>query len=178
MRYKKIGVFLSSKSNISKCYLDTTQEMGRLIGRNGGTLVYGGANCGAMEVLAKSVKESGGKVFGVVPDILVKNDRVSDYIDITFRCVDLNDRKAILMRESDVIVALPGGIGTLDEAFTVMGAATIGIEWKPLIFLNINGCWDNLFMALENLREQGFISCQLSCLYQVAISVKELEEML
>ena len=75
------------------------------------TLVYGGARKGLMEVLAQSVKRHGGRIYGMVPDILQERGWVSDTLDVTFRCVDLTDRKAMMNRESDVLVALPGGMG-------------------------------------------------------------------
>lgn len=178
MSYQKIGVFLSSKSGLPDSFTEAAEAVGELIGRTGRTLVYGGASRGLMEVLAQSVKKNGGRVFGMVPDILEKRGWVSDCIDVTFRCADLTDRKAMMTRESDVLVALPGGIGTLDEVFTVLANSTIGIERKPVVFLNINGCWDSLLAALENLYAQGLISGQPEDIYQVANTVEELEAML
>ena len=118
MKYQKIGVYLSSKADLPESYTEAAQKVGELIGRTGRTLVYGGARKGLMETLAQSVKANGGRVFGMVPDIIVARGLESE-LDVTFRCVDLTDRKAMMNRESDVLVALPGGIGTLDEVFTV-----------------------------------------------------------
>ena len=117
---QKIGVYLSSKDNLPASYVEAARQVGHLIGSTGRTLVYGGARKGLMEVLAQSVKASGGRVYGMVPEIIEQRGLVSDAVDVTFRCVDLSDRKQMMNRESDVLVALPGGIGTLDEVFTVM----------------------------------------------------------
>lgn len=176
--YHKIGVYLSSKSGLPAAYQKAAEDLGALIGRTGRTLVYGGARKGLMEVLAQSVKTHGGRVFGMVPDIIEQRGLASEAVDVTFRCADLSDRKALMNRESDVLVALPGGIGTLDEAFTVLANTCIGIERKPFVFLNIDGCWDALLHALDNLSAQGLISGKTDDYYAVADSVEELEKML
>ena len=128
--------------------------------------------------MAQSVKANGGRVFGMVPDIIVARGLESEAVDVTFRCVDLTDRKAIMNRESDVLVALPGGIGTLDEVFTVLANSAIGIERKPVIFLNIDGCWNKMLEAVDDLCRQGLVSEKPGELFQVADNVEELAEML
>ncbi len=175
---QKIGVFLSSKSDLPESYVQAAREVGALIGRTGRTLVYGGARKGLMEVLAQSVKANGGRVYGMVPDIIVDRGLVSDTLDVTFRCVDLSDRKAMMNRESEVLVALPGGIGTLDEVFTVMANAVIGISRQPIVFYNVDGCWDAMLAALTNLFEQGLVSGEPADYYSVATNIAELETLL
>lgn len=175
---QKIGVFLSSKSDLPESYVQAAREVGALIGRTGRTLVYGGARKGLMEVLAQSVKANGGRVYGMVPDIIVDRGLVSDTLDVTFRCVDLSDRKAMMNRESEVLVALPGGIGTLDEVFTVMANAVIGIGRQPVVFYNVDGCWDAVIAALTNLFEQGLVSGEPADYYSVATNIAELEALL
>ena len=175
---QKIGVFLSSKSDLPESYVQAAREVGALIGRTGRTLVYGGARKGLMEVLAQSVKANGGRVYGMVPDVIVDRGLVSDTLDVTFRCVDLSDRKAMMNRESEVLVALPGGIGTLDEVFTVMANAVIGISRQPVVFYNVDGCWDAVLAALTNLFEQGLVSGEPADYYSVATNIAELEALL
>lgn len=178
LQNKHIGVYLSSKSDLPESYGETAHDVGRLIGERGCTLVYGGAKKGLMEILAQSVKQHGGRIYGMVPDILVERGIVSDLIDVTFRCVNLSDRKEMMNRESDVIIALPGGIGTLDEVFTVMANATIGIRRQPLIFFNIDGCWNSTLAALEELGYQGLITGEPEDYFYTVETVEELEELL
>ena len=173
---QKIGVFLSTKSDLPESYVQAAREVGALIGRTHRTLVYGGARKGLMEVLAQSVKAHGGRVYGMVPDIIEQRGQVSDAIDVTFRCVDLTDRKAMMNRESDILVALPGGIGTLDEVFTVMANTVIGISHQRVVFYNIDGCWDAILAALANLFEQGLVSGKPADYYSVATNITELEK--
>ena len=103
---------------------------------------------------------------------------MSDAVDVTFRCVDLSDRKQMMNRESDVLVALPGGIGTLDEVFTVMANTVIGIRRQPLVFYNVDGCWNAVLAALDNLFAQGLVSGQPADYYSVATSIDELRALL
>lgn len=175
---QKIGVYLSSKENLPENYVQAAREVGELIGRTGRILIYGGARKGLMEVLAQSVKQHGGRVYGMVPEIIEKRGLVSDAIDVTFRCVDLSDRKMMMNRESDVLVALPGGIGTLDEVFTVMANTVIGIRHQPVVFYNVDGCWDTLLAALDNLFEQGLVSGSPSDYYSVAHNIQELASLI
>lgn len=178
MNYQKVGVYLSSKDNLPESYVRAAREVGELIGRTGRTLVYGGARKGLMEVLAQSVKQHGGKVFGMVPDVIVERGLESEAIDVTFRCADLSDRKDMMNRESDVLLALPGGIGTLDEVFTVLANTCIGIRRQPLVFFNVDGCWNALLAALDDLFRQGLISGRPEDFYQVASNIDELEQLL
>ena len=178
MNYQKVGVYLSSKDNLPESYVRAAREVGELIGRTGRTLVYGGARKGLMEVLAQSVKQHGGRVFGMVPDVIVERGLESEAIDVTFRCADLSDRKDMMNRESDVLLALPGGIGTLDEVFTVLANTCIGIRRQPLVFFNVDGCWNALLAALDDLFRQGLISGRPEDFYQVASNIDELEQML
>ena len=136
---------------MDKVYYDEAQRFAEWLGRRGKTLVYGGSKKGMMEVMASVVRKEGGKVFGVVPRKIVERNLVSDNIDIIFHTDRLSDRKEFLIGESDVMVVLPGSVGTLDEAFTAMAGYTIGEHAKPVVFWNINGFWDGLFDFLDGL---------------------------
>ncbi len=176
---KRIGVFLSSKTGLPETYVRATRHLGEWIGRSERTLVYGGARKGLMEVLAQSVKQAGGRVVGVVPRILVERGLESEAMDVTFYTADLHDRKAALMRESDVVIALPGGIGTLDEVFTVLAARTIGTDRRlKVVLFNVDGCWNSLLAVLEDLWRQGLIDERVEQLVDVVADVAELEQIL
>jgi len=154
----RIGIFCSSSNRMEQVYYDEAARLGQWMGENGKTLVYGGANCGLMETLAKAVKAARGKVLGIVPQILVDRNRVSEYIDEVVLTQDLNDRKQGIIERSDIILALPGSVGTLDEVFTVLAANTIGIHQRKVIFWNINGFWDDLFVMLKGLERKNVVN--------------------
>ncbi|MCM1313542.1 MAG: TIGR00730 family Rossman fold protein [Bacteroides sp.] len=154
----KIGVFCSSSERMESVYYEQTELLGRWMGEHGKTLVYGGSRCGLMEAVAASVKKSGGRVFGVVPRKVVQNDMVSEHIDVVFHADDLRDRKQWLIDESDIMVALPGSVGTLDEAFSAMAENTFGMHSKKIIFWNINGFWDDLFLMIDRMEGKGVVN--------------------
>ena len=140
----KIAIFCSASDHIDPIYAEKASELGAWIGKTGKWLIYGGSNTGLMEAVARSAKENGAMIMGVVPTKLEERGAVSGLLDVTFRAVNLSDRKDIMLQEADVAVALPGGVGTLDEIFHVMAAATIGYHEKKVIFYNVNGFWNFL----------------------------------
>ena len=152
-----IGIFCSANNNIDPIYFERTRELGRWIAENGHSIVFGGCNMGLMECIAESVHAHGGKTIGIIPAIIEKGGKVSRYVDEAVYCKDLSDRKELLLSHSDIIIALPGGIGTLDEVFTVAASHTIGYHHKPVILYNINGFWDSLIALLDDLAEKGMI---------------------
>ena len=155
----KIGVFCSSSDNLPATYYQAAEQLGRWIGENGHTLVYGGARCGLMESVATAVRNTGSiNVIGVVPKILIDRNMVSQQVGIKIPTENLTDRKTWMMKISDIFVALPGSVGTLDEAFTVIGEASIGNSDKRVIFWNINGFWDSLFVMLDSIQQSGAVN--------------------
>ena len=175
---EKIGIFCSASDVIEPIYFDKARALGEWLGQNKKTLVYGGANIGLMECVAKAAKDNGAFVMGVVPTKLEERGAVSDLLDVTFRVDDLSERKDTMLRESDVLVALPGGVGTLDEVFHVMASASIGYHAKKVIFYNINGFWTPLLEFMEGLRKQHFARRPWENFYRVANDFEELKEQL
>ncbi|WP_455591299.1 LOG family protein [Bacteroides sp.] len=171
---EKIGIFCSASESIDKMYFDEANRIGQWMGGNNKTLIYGGANLGLMECVAQAVKANGGRVIGVVPSKLEENGKVSTCLDEMIRTNNLSDRKDILIAESDILVALPGGIGTLDEVFTVMAAASIGYHRKKVVFYNVDGFYDKLLNVLDELQMKGFSRRPMSDFYEVANSFEEL----
>ncbi len=175
MKYEKIGVFLSANADVPPSYRAAAEAVGTWIGQQGRTLVYGGAGKGLMEVLAQATRRSGGRVFGVVPQILVERDAVSDALDVTFRTADLHDRKAQLLALSDVLVALPGGVGTLDEIFTALSMRSIGLAAPPILLFDVEGCWQPLLALLRALHARGLLRDEPQQLLSVVSTIQQLE---
>lgn len=170
-----VAVFCAASETIDSCYVKAAHEVGSMLGRVGASLVYGGARFGLMEATAKSAKNAGAHIIGVVPDILVERDRVSKLLDEHVSCRNLSERKDIMLERSDILVALPGGIGTLDEIFHVMAAATIGYHSKRVVLYNVNGFWNSLLEVLAVYNANGFIRGNTDKIMTVANSVDELE---
>ena len=169
-----ICIFCSANSNIPTEYFERTSELGTWIGANGHTLVFGGCNLGLMECVAKAVHDAKGMTVGVVPTIVEKGGKVSDYVDVKILCDNLSDRKDLMIERSDVIIALPGGVGTLDEIFTVLAAASIGYHSKRVILYNIDGFWDSLIAMLNDLKARGVLRAGFDDTVKVAHTLDEI----
>ena len=174
----KICVFCSANAAIDPAFFVKTEELGRWMSEKGHTLVYGGVNQGLMECIAKAVKDSGGCTVGVIPRIVEKRGRISNYVDIEILCDNLSDRKQLMLDKSDVFIALPGGIGTIDEVFTIAASATIGYHEKRVILYNINGFWDALIQMMDDLQQRGMVRGQWRDYIAVASTIEELETIL
>lgn len=175
---KRIGVFLSANADLPISFQRAAQELGEWIGHTGRTLVYGGSNRGLMDIIGRAVRENGGHTVGVVPQILFDKGWVADVLDETFATHDLTDRKVQLIRQSDVLVALPGGIGTLDELFTAIGIAAIGLEAKPVVLYNVEGCWDSLLRLVGDLAAHNLLRANMQKPFAVANTFEELTAIL
>ncbi|MBR4526975.1 MAG: TIGR00730 family Rossman fold protein [Bacteroidaceae bacterium] len=171
----KIGVFCSANSNIDPDFFSLTRELGTWIGQKGHTLVFGGCNMGLMECIAQSVHEAGGSTIGVVPQVIEKGGKVSDFVDVNIACDNLSDRKDLMLLQSDVLIALPGGIGTLDEIFSVAAAHTIGYHNKRVIIYNMKGFWDSTIRMLDDLQSQGLIRGSWRNYIQIANSMEQIQ---
>ena len=174
----KICVFCSANQQIDPDFFGMTEELGRWAASNGHTLVYGGVNQGLMETLGKAAKEAGGRTIGIIPVIVEKSGRTSNYVEIEIPCDNLSDRKQLMMEQSDVFIALPGGIGTVDEIFTVVASATIGYHQKTVILYNMKGCWDSLMALLDDLQAKGMVRGNWRDYIKIADSIEELSSLI
>jgi len=169
-----ICVFCSANGQIDPDFFTATEELGRWAAANGHAIVYGGVNQGLMECLGKATHDGGGRTIGVIPTIVEKSGRTSDYVEVEILCDNLSDRKQLMMDRSDVFIALPGGIGTLDEVFTVAASATIGYHSKPVILYNIKGFWNPLIRLLDDLQQRGMVRGHWQDYIRVVTSINEL----
>ena len=174
----KICVFCSANEQIDPDFFSATEELGRWAAKNGHAIVYGGVNQGLMECLGRAAHEAGCRTIGVVPTIVEKTGRVSDHVEIEIPCDNLSDRKQLMMDKSDVFIALPGGIGTLDEIFTVAASATIGYHQKPVILYNIKDYWTSLIQLLDDLQRHGMVRGEWRQYIKMARSIEELAALL
>lgn len=153
----KISVFCSANADIDPEYFRLTEELGRWMAANGHTLVFGGCNLGLMECIAKAVHEAGGTTIGVIPKKVEDKGAISEYVDVEIMCDNLSDRKDLMLLHSDVAIALPGGIGTLDEVFSMAASNTIGYHRKRVVLYNMNGFWNPTIAMLDDMQARGFI---------------------
>jgi len=171
----KICVFCSANEQIDADFFALTAEFGKWAAESGHSIVYGGVNQGLMECVAKAAKTAGGRTIGVVPMKVEESGRTSDYVEIEIPCDNLSDRKQLMMDQSDVFIALPGGIGTLDEVFTVAASATIGYHHKIVILYNMKGFWDQLIALMDDLQARGMIRGDWHQYIKVASSLEDIK---
>jgi hypothetical protein len=174
----KICVFCSANEQIDPDFRTMTEELGAWAAKNDHSIVYGGVNQGLMECLAKTVKQEGGRTIGILPMIVEKAGRLSDYVDVEIPCDNLSDRKQMMMDQSDAFIALPGGIGTIDEVFTVAASATIGYHNKPVILYNIKGFWNELIALLDDLQAKGMVRGDWRQYIKTADSIEEISQLI
>lgn len=153
----KIGIFCSANSQIDPDFFTLTRQLGEWMGLHHHTLVYGGTDLGLMDCIAHAVADNGGRVVGVVPALLLKNEHANPIDHERYLCTTLSERKQLMTQHSDVFIALPGGIGTLDEVFSVAGEGTLAYHDKRVIMYSMKGFWDHLENLFCHLQQEGFL---------------------
>ncbi len=174
---KKIAVFCSASDVIDPIFLQCAEEVGQWIGECRYSLVYGGASLGMMERVAAGTKAAGGTVVGVVPTKLEQNGKVSKLLDVVLMTNNLSDRKDKMIEMSDMLIALPGGVGTLDEIFHAVAAVSIGYHSKKIVLFNLDGFYDTLLDLLNELKQKGFMRHPISQYITVVNSTNELKQL-
>ena len=170
----KLCVFCSANQQIDPDYFERARELGVWAANNGHSIVFGGHDAGLMHSVSKAAKQAGGMVIGVVPRVIEQMGRLSPWLDVHIPTEDLSDRKSLMMAQSDAFIVMPGGIGTLDELFTVTSAATLGYHNKPIILYNIKGFWNPLIALLNDLQQRGMVRGKWQQYINVANSLEEL----
>lgn len=146
---RSICVYCGSSNAADPSYLALARRFGQAMAERGIRLVYGGGNIGLMGAVATAAHEAGGKVLGVMPHFLAQKEKVWEAVE--HRMVDtMHERKIIMFDESDAFVALPGGIGTLEEVVEMLSWRRLDLHKKPIAFLSEDDFWDPLFHLLEH----------------------------
>ena len=157
---RSVCVYLGANSGNNNRLFESVVTLGQQIASSGNRLVYGGSSQGLMGLLASSVIAQGGKVTGIIPTHLIEKEIPPDNLDDLIVTETMQERKLLLQQLSDTFIVMPGGLGTLEEAFDTWNAIKIGILDKPIGFLNIDNYYDGLFSFINNCADHGFISQQ------------------
>jgi len=169
-----VTVFCGSSDVVDAKYFAAAVDLGRKLARKGWRLIYGGGSVGLMGALSRSVLESGGHVTGVIPrallDLGVGETRVSELVVTD----GLRDRKAIMDERGDAFVALPGGIGTLEEVLEALTLKQLGYHGKPIAVLDLDGFFDPLWAQFQRGIDEGFIKSEFLDLWYPAADVDAL----
>ncbi|MFM9270845.1 TIGR00730 family Rossman fold protein [Halomonas elongata] len=150
-------VYLGSRTGNDTAFLDAARQLGDELAARGHSLVYGGARVGMMGALADQVMAAGGEVTGVMPDHLVEREQAHRGLTRLLRVRNMHERKASMAAHSDAFIALPGGIGTLEELFEAWTWQYLGLHDKPIGLLDTQGFYTPLLTFLDGTVERGFL---------------------
>ncbi|HEU5285695.1 MAG TPA: TIGR00730 family Rossman fold protein [Sphingomicrobium sp.] len=155
---RRLAVYCGSSIGSDPMFADAAVELAQVMAGRGVDLVYGGGRLGLMGLIADSVLAAGGRAYGVIPNALVDLEVAHTGLTELYRVDTLHERKAKMTDLADAFVALPGGIGTLDELFEAWSWNALGYHAKPLALLNVAGFWDGLDSFLDHAAACGFLS--------------------
>ncbi len=175
---KTVCVYCGSSAHVSDVYKQATVELGTYLSQQGVGVVYGGGRVGLMGLLADTVVENKGSVIGIIPEYLVYKEIQHEHLTEMHVVDSMHTRKRMMVDKSDAFIILPGGFGTLDEAFEIMTWRQLGMHQKPVVFLNVNNYWDKLFDLVDHIATEKFSGAESRNLFSIAETMADLPKAL
>ncbi len=175
---RSVCVYCGSSSRVNQRYKDNAKTIGTMLAQKGIDVVYGGGRVGLMGIVADAAMNAGGKVIGIIPQHIQAKEIEHHGITELHVVDSMHTRKRMMAEKSDAFVVLPGGFGTLDEAFEIITWKQLQLHEKPIIIFDDNGFWDPLIKLMDNLINEGFATPRHRSLYRVAHSLPEVFEIL
>jgi uncharacterized protein (TIGR00730 family) len=167
-------VYCGSSPGTDPAFVETAQAFGKILAQNDIRLIYGGGSTGLMGAVAQAVIDNGGQATGIIPEFLTKKERPRQLAQELIVTRDMHERKRTMFERADGFVALPGGIGTLEELVEQLTWAQLGRHKKPILIANINGYWDPLLTLIAHMREAEFMPASLRVDILVADCVEDI----
>jgi uncharacterized protein (TIGR00730 family) len=161
-KIKTVCVYCGSGPGTNPRFIEAATAFGKALAEGGVRLVYGGGSLGMMGAVATSVLDHGGIVTGIIPDFLTARENALTRVQEMIVTPDMHERKRLMFEHSDAFVALPGGVGTLEELVEQLTWKQLGRHAKPVLLANIDDFWEPLFALLSHMRETEFIRSGLS----------------
>ena len=161
-KIRKICVYCGSGPGIDPAFVESARTFGAILAKNGVGLVFGGGSVGMMGAIAKSVLDHGGKVTGIIPEFLVAREHAMRGADNLIVTRDMHERKRKMFEMADAFVAMPGGIGTLEEVIEQMTWVQLGRHRKPILLANIKRFWEPLCALIDHMKNLEFIRADLN----------------
>jgi uncharacterized protein (TIGR00730 family) len=168
-----VAVFCASASGAHPVYRAAAEELGRALAIRNIGVIYGGANVGLMQAVADAALTAGGKVIGVIPEVLVDLEVAHRGVTELHVTSTMHTRKALIGEKADAFIALPGGFGTFEELFEVLAWHTLKLHAKPILLLNTNGFYDKLIIFLDHCVAEGMLKSKSRELLLVANTVED-----
>jgi uncharacterized protein (TIGR00730 family) len=161
-----VCVFCGSRAGKNPAFMENATTVGRLLAQNNLRLVYGAGDVGLMGAVANACQQAGGDIFGVIPTHLLAREVGKTDLTQFIITENMHERKKLMFMNSDAIITLPGGPGSLDELFEVLTWAQLGQHEKPMFLLNVDGYWNPLLALIEHQIEQGFADASFRTMLQ------------
>src|SRR4051795_6509400 len=173
-KIKTVCVYCGSGPGTNPRFMEAATAFGKALAESRVGLVYGGGSIGLMGAVAKATLDHGGTVTGIIPDFLTKREHALGGAQELIVTHDMHERKRLMFERSDAFVALPGGIGTLEELVEQMPWQQLGRHRKPILIANIAGFWDPLCALFDHMKDMAFIRPGLTLNLLVAEKVEEI----
>lgn len=170
---KTICVYCGSSAHVGQTYTDLAVSVAEHLVKNGKAIVYGGGKVGLMGKVAESGINAGGTVIGIIPEYLVYKELQHESLSEMHVVDSMHTRKRMMVERSDAFLILPGGFGTLDEAFEIMTWRQLGLHEKPIVFLNHNEFWTPLVDLIDHIAREKFSGAESRNLFTVAATIDD-----
>jgi len=170
---KTITIYAASSSQVSDIYFDAATELGTLLAQHEISCINGAGSKGLMCAVADAILEAKGEVIGIIPRFMIDEGWCHDSLTECIVTPDMHTRKKMMAEESDACIALPGGIGTLEELVEIITWKQLGLYTKPIIILNTNGFYHDLLQLLEKMQKENFMHKKHGEIWHVAATPKE-----
>ena len=171
---KRVSVYCGSSSRVAEALRDSARRTGHLLAQSGMELIYGGGHIGLMGLAADAALAAGGRVVGIIPDFLhareLTHERLSELVVVG----SMHERKQRMFERADAFAILPGGLGTLDEAFECITWRQLGLHDKPIVIVDVEGYWQPLLALLDHVIAAGFAHAKIRDAVEVVKSPEEL----
>jgi uncharacterized protein (TIGR00730 family) len=174
MSIQNVAVYCASANGTDPAFQAAAESLGQALASRNIGLIYGGAKVGLMRAIAEAALANGGKVIGVIPEVLVDLEVAHHGITELHLVDTMHTRKALMMEKADAFIALPGGFGTFEELFEVLAWQTLKLHAKPIVLFNVSGFYDGLLVFLDHAVSQGILKPKNRANLLVATTVEQL----
>lgn len=177
-KINSVCVYSASSTKIAPAYFEAARELGALLGQKHIRLINGAGNMGLMAAVADAVLQAGGEVTGVIPSFMVEQGWHHTGLTRLIEVESMHERKKLMADQSDAVIALPGGCGTLEELLEIITWKQLGLYLNPIVILNIGGYFDPLLAMLRKAVEENFMRMQHGTIWHVAQTPQEAVELI
>lgn len=178
MENKRVTIFCASSSVVPEVYSSAAKELGSYLALNNYHVIYGGGDKGLMGEMADAVIASGGKITGVIPHFMKELEWEHRGVTEMIYTHSMAERKQLLVKDTDFVLVMPGSVGTLEEVFEVLSSKKLGFFFKPVIFYNVNGYFNDLLSHLDKMVEENFMKDIHGEMWQIAATIDDLNQLL